>query len=269
MSSSPSTDGPRHEQVAVWLRAQIADGALAPGARLPTEHTLCAQFGVSRITVRHALATLDAEGLVVRRQGSGSFVALPRVPTGLARLTSFAEDAGRAGLSGTSRVLYHGPDAADAFVAGALGLDVGAPIVRLDRLRLADAVPVAFDRAWLPPDLARHLDGHDLAAATLFGLFEARGLVLGRGHLRIDATAATNDVASVLDVAPGMALLRLVRTIATDDGRTLYVQCRQYRADRAAFDLTLARDAHAPVALPSGALPVRDLDTVLLPPGSG
>ena len=262
---SSSSDGPRHEQVAAWLRLQITEGALAPGARLPTEHALCERFGVSRITVRHALATLDAEGLVARRQGAGSFVARPRMPTGLARLTSFAEDAARAGLAGTSHVLYHGPDTADAAIAAALGRDVGAPIVRLDRLRLTDGVPIAFDRAWLPPDLAQALDGHDLAAATLFGLFDRAGLAIDRGHLRIDATAAAGDVADVLGVPPGTALLRLVRTIADGNGRVLYVQCRQYRADRAAFDLTLARDADTPAHLPTGALPVRDLDTVLLP----
>lgn len=257
---------PRHEQVAAWLREQIASCVLAPDAQLPSEHALCARFGVSRVTVRHALGTLEAEGLIVRRQGLGSFVRRPPVPTGLVRLTSFAEDAARAGFAATSQVTHLGPEPADERIAHALGVAPGTPITRLDRVRLADGLPVACDQTWLPPDVADRVAGRDLAAETLFDALAALGLPVTGGHLRFDAVAAPRRVADALGLAPGTPAMRLSRTSVGPDGRVLFFQCRHYRADRVAFDLTLARDAAPPAPLPAGAFPMRQMDAVLLPP---
>ena len=107
----------RHEQVSQWVRERIEGGALGADAQLPSEHDLSARFGVSRVTVRRALQTLEADGLIYRRQGLGSFVSPPRVAQGLVRLTDFAQDMERAGLSASSRVLHHAPVPARALRA--------------------------------------------------------------------------------------------------------------------------------------------------------
>ncbi|MEM1269149.1 MAG: GntR family transcriptional regulator [Bacteroidota bacterium] len=241
---------PRHEQISDWLRTQLSGAQLAPHEQLPSEHELSQSFGVSRITIRRALGTLENEGLIYRRQGLGSFAAPPRVPQGLVRLTDFAQDMERAGYAASSQVLHRAPEPVPAFAAGPLGLDPGATVVRLDRLRLGDGLPFALDHTWLPPFYAQLLEGHDLNRQTIYSLLEQHYQIpVLRGHYRIEAVLATPAEAGPLGVARHAPLLLVERTSLTAADRPVYVQRRYYRADRVAFELELARDqgveAHA------------------------
>ena len=100
-----TTATPRHERVSSWIRDQIETGALLENDQLPSENQLGQRFGVSRITVRRALQTLESEGLIFRRQGLGSFVADNRLHHGLEHLSDFVEDMEAAGLKPESIVL--------------------------------------------------------------------------------------------------------------------------------------------------------------------
>lgn len=232
----------RHEQISTWLRTRIEDGTYEPGDRLPSESALGTQFSVSRITVRRALQTLEADGLIVRRQGRGSFVNAPRVRQGLVRLTDFAEDMEQAGLRPSSQVLSFKPERASPFVAARLGLDDGAAVCRLDRLRLGNGEPIALDRTWLPPSYAHLLDGHDLEQGTIYQILEAHHDVpILRGRYRIEAVDAPADVAELLGVPRRRALLRIERVSFTTGDQRVYYQRRYYRSDRVAYDLTLER----------------------------
>lgn len=238
---------PRHEQVSDWLRAQIEAGHFPPEAQLPSESRLGAQFGVSRITVRRALQTLEAEGRIYRRQGLGSFVRPEPVRQGLVRLTDFVEDMAQAGLEATSRVLHYGPEAPPSAVAAALSLPPGTRAFRLDRLRLGDGAPMAFDRTWLPAFYAGLLDGHDLERETLYRILERDYQIpVVRGHYRLEAINADAPTARALAVAPGTALLRIHRRSVTRDDRPVYYQIRDYRTDRVAYELALERDPARP-----------------------
>ena len=132
---------PRHEQISEWLRGEIEHGRLLVDERLPSESQIGEHFGVSRITVRRALQTLEHEGLIYRRQGLGSFVKGHALRQGLVRLTDFVEDMALAGLKASSKVRHKATEAASEAVADALQLEVGTPLVRLDRLRLANNRP--------------------------------------------------------------------------------------------------------------------------------
>ncbi len=250
---------PRHEQLSDWLRGQVASGRYAAHDQLPSEHELGALFGVSRITVRRALATLENGGLIYRRQGLGSFVAPARLPQGLVRLTDFAQDMERAGLAPSSRVLRHGAEPAPPAAATALGLAENATTVRLDRLRLGDGAPIALDRTWLPPFYAQLLEGHDLTRDTIFRVLEQHyDIPVLRGCYRIEAALAGPDEAGPLEVPVNAPLLLVERTSLTVGDRAVYYQRRYYRADRVAFDLELARE---PDATP-GAMPLREFEPV-------
>lgn len=257
---------PRHEQLSDWLRERLHAGELAAHAQLPSEHDLCSQFGVSRITVRRALQTLEHEGLIYRRQGLGSFVAPPKLPQGLVRLTDFAQDMERAGLVPSSRVLHHAPEAAAPAVAAALDLAPGTTVVRLDRLRLGDGLPIALDRTWLPPFYAQLLEGHDLTVATIYRVLEAHyDIPVLRGRYRIEAAVAAPAEAQPLELPPGAPLLRVERVSLTAGDRVLYFQERYYRADRVAFSLELVREASsgrggAPASLEG--MPLREFEPV-------
>lgn len=234
---------PRHEQISDWMRERIQQGILQPDAQLPSESQLGEQFGVSRITVRRALQTLEGEGLIYRRQGLGSFVRETRVHQGLVRLTDFAEDMAQAGLRAASRVLHLGPEEAGPDVAAALGLDPRRVVVRLDRLRLGDDEPIAFDRTWLPVAYAQLLDGRDLVHESIYQILERDyEIPVLRGRFRIEAVGADADVAAHLQVPEGRALLLIERCSFTHGDRPVYFQRRFYRSDRVAYELELERD---------------------------
>lgn len=252
---------PRHEQLSDWLRDRIRTGEMSTHDQLPSEAELVDLSGVSRITVRRALSTLENEGRLYRRQGLGSFVAPPPLPQGLVHLTDFAQDMDRAGLVASSRVLHRAPEAAPPFVAEALGMEPGAPTVRMDRLRLANGRPVALDQTWLPPFYAQFLEGHDLTTETIYGVLERDYQIpVLRGTYRIEATVARAEEAEPLGVPEGAALLLVGRTSYTAGERAVYHQRRYYRADRVAFDLELAR----PDATADGVtgMPLREFEPV-------
>lgn len=252
---------PRHEQLSEWLRAQITSGAYSVDEQLPSESELGALFEVSRITVRRAVATLENEGLIYRRQGLGSFVSAPKVPQGLVRLTDFTQDMERAGLEPSSRVLHRAQEKAPPAAAAALGIDEGSVVVRLDRLRLGNDRPVALDRTWLPPFYAQLLEGYDLSRDTIYRVLESDyEIPVLRGRYRIEAVLADADTAEALGVAAGEPLLLIERTSLSTGDRAIYFQRRYYRADRVSFELELERGAGA--ADHTDGMPLRDFEPV-------
>lgn len=233
---------PRHEQISDWLRMQIQEGIYAADAQIPSESQLTDQFDVSRITVRRALQTLENEGLIYRRQGLGSFVRDSRVRQGLVRLTDFVEDMAQAGLEASSQVLHFGQEKATVDVAKALGIAEGQIVFRLDRLRLGDGEPVAFDQTWMSVFYAGLLDGHDLEQTTIYRILEAHyGITVERGRYRIKAVNANTDLARHLAVPRGRALLLIERTSVTHGEKHIYFQRRYYRSDRVTYELALER----------------------------
>lgn len=252
---------PRHQQVSDWLREEITSGRRETDEQLPSEKELCERFGISRITVRRALQTLEAEGLIYRRQGLGSFVQEPHVRQPLVRLTDFAQDMERAGLRPASHVLHRAPEDASPLVAEALDLEPGQQVLRLDRLRLGDEQPVAFDRTWLPLFYAQLLEGHDLEQETIYRILERHyGIPVLGGRYRIDAVNAPASVASHLDVDPDCALLLVSRISYTAGRKRIYYQQRFYRSDRITYELELARDEDR--GREEGGMPLREFEPV-------
>jgi GntR family transcriptional regulator len=260
---------PLHEQISGWLRGEIEAGRLPPDSQLPSEHDLCDRFGVSRVTVRRALQTLDADGLIYRRPGLGSFVCDKRLAQGLVRLTDFAQDVGRAGVRATSRVLRMDREPCPAPVALLLGLEAGSVVVRLDRLRLGDGEPLALDQTWLPPYYAQLLDGKDLTRETLYGVLEREfGIPALSGRYRITAALADEGTADPLGVDAGDPLLVIERTTRTVGGKPIYFQRRFYRSDRMAYELELARDPGGGTGRqPPEGMPIREFEAVVFPTG--
>lgn len=258
--SKNSPGKPRHEQVSDWLRDQIEQGVLAENTKLPSESALGSRFGVSRITVRRALQTLESENLIFRRQGLGSFVQDRQVRQGLVRLTDFVEDMQIAGLDPSSRVIHNTPEEAPAHVARHLGVEPGTRVLRLDRLRLGDGDPIAMDRTWLPMTYAALLSPHDLESDTIFSILEREyNICVCRGRFRMESVNAPNDIAQFIDVPWGRALLLIERTSYMAGDLPLYFQQRWYRSDRVAYEIELRRHDGRPSKSP---LPLREFEPV-------
>jgi GntR family transcriptional regulator len=251
---------PRHEQISDYLREKIETGEYEVDEQLPSEKQLGATFDVSRVTVRRALQTLEHEGFIYRRQGLGSFVKERHETQGLVRLTDFAQDMAQAGLEASSRVLHLEPETVPGYVASRLGQDLDAKLVRLDRLRLGDGDPIAFDRTWMPPFYASLLDGHDLEHETIYGILEQDyDIPIIRGQYRITATNAPDDIAEHLNISAGTAVLVIERTSCSRGDKYVYFQRRFYRSDRVAYELELERSDGD--AAHSG-MPLRDFEPV-------
>jgi GntR family transcriptional regulator len=259
---------PLHQQISSWIRGEIESGALEPDARLPSENDLARRFGVSRVTVRRSLQTLEADGLIYRRQGLGSFVSVEPVPQGLVRLTDFAQDMARAGLRASSRVLHRANEPCPPAVAERLGVESESTVLRLDRLRLGDGEPLALDRTWIPPYYAQLLEGYDLDRETLYRLLEREyGIPALSARYRITSAAADGEEARALRVLPRSPLLVIERTSRTTGDRPIYFQRRFYRSDRIVYELEVARD---PDQLRSGSvegegMPLREFEPVFRP----
>lgn len=244
MTPEPLAAGPMplYQQLKQRLRVEIARGDYKPGDRLPAEPELIQQFGVSRITVRQALSDLASEGLVVRRHGKGTFVAERPIPHELVRLTDFVEDMELAGLAPSSRVLNFTREPASTAVALALVLPVETEVVRIDRLRLADDNPIAYDTTWLPLRYGALLKESELSAETIYHVLEARyGIPVEQGVFSFTAAVADASLAQALQVELGTALLVIERVSYTRNDDPVYVQRRYYRTDRVQYRATLQR----------------------------
>ena len=214
---------------------------LEPGAAIPTERTLALQFGASRTTVRQALADLTVEGRLRRVQGSGTFVAEPKVAQRL-QLSSYTEDMKAQGREPSSRLLALDDLPADQELADRLGMRRGEIVLRVRRLRLADDEPMAVEITHLArrrfPGLRRHLRAGKSLYQTLRERF---GVELGHAEETIETALAGPDEAHVLGADVGMPMLLLSRHSFDTDGAPVEWARSIYRGDRYKFVASLNR----------------------------
>jgi len=238
---------PKHAQLRALLVTLCATG-LAPDAAIPSERELMVTHGVSRATVRRAVESLVAEGVLRRVQGKGTFVAPPRVQSHL-HLASFTQDMRRRGKEPATRVVRVGSEVPPPAVAARLGLRDGAPAWLVERVRLASGEPMAFETGWYSPVLLPGLDRHDLAG-SLYELFASQyGLRVDTAEQTVRAELADAALAHHLDVATGDPVLAFDRLSRTGD-RPLEHVVSHYRGDRyelhVLLDRTMPDEAAAP-----------------------
>lgn len=205
---------PLYQRTAELLRSRIVGREWPPGTRLPSEQELCVEFGVSSITMRRSIASLVAEGLVVRQQGRGTFVAAdPVIVQGSPRLTSFTQDLAQRGWSASSRVLEVTTSAGTDLTCSRLGVPPGARVTVVRRLRLADGIPIAVQSAHLPalsfPDIEGRLA--DGTASLYEVLRHDYGTAPGSATETLRVDAATPADAGLLEVPAGSPVFRIER----------------------------------------------------------
>lgn len=250
---------PRHEQISNRLREQIESGRWKVDEKLPSENELTEKFDVSRVTVRRALQTLENEQLIYRRQGLGSFVKDHRSHQSFVRLRDFVEEMKRSGMEASSKVLTLRPETVPAPVASLLQVDDDAKVLRLDRLRLGDDKPVAFDITWLPMFYGQLIEDYDLEEETIYGILERDyEIPVEKGYYRIEAENAGEYLAGHLRVEAGTALLLIDRLSLTVGEKPIYYQKRYYRTDRIVYELMVQRQPGADPGEGEEQLPLRE-----------
>jgi len=233
----------RYQRVQDSLAEEIARGRRSAGSRLPPERALAEHFGVSRVTLRRALAELERVGIVARHPGGWTVVGA-RIGEPPNVLMSFSEMAASRGLTAAARVLELHVRPATIDEAESLGLAPGAPLFELERLRLMDDVPILIDRSVVPLALAPDLVEVDFSAASLYHELEERyGLRPTRARFAVEAVAADERQATLLHLQPAEPLLRCHQLTEDESGRPLEMCEMVYRGDRYRFRATLVRGA--------------------------
>jgi GntR family transcriptional regulator len=227
-----ATKVPRYYVVKSAL-LELLTGA-PPGQVLPTERELAERFGTSRTTVRQALGELMAEGRLERTQGRGTFVAAPKLVQ-VRQLTSFTDDVRAQGRAPGNIVLRVERVPAESEVAEALELRKGARVHLVERLRLADGVPVAHEVAHLAGRLPRLRSELASRGSLYTTLREAYGIVLADVEDTVETALASPAEAELLGVDTGLPML-LVRRLARDaTGRPVEWTRSVFRGDRFRF----------------------------------
>jgi len=235
-------DEARYERIARYLRTLVAAGE--PGDRLPSDTELCRRFGVSRMTARQAVQVLVNEGLVFRRRGRGTFLAATRVGRLLGSPLSFTESMRRRGLRPSSMVLRAEVTAPAPEDVETLGLRDGDRVVVLERLRLADDVPMAVERAVLVPTLITILR-EDLDRGSLHAAMEQLGRIPTRAHATVTARPANAAERRLLELSTRTVLVCERRVIFDQLGEPLEHTETRYASQRYLFEAVLQRDEQA------------------------
>jgi GntR family transcriptional regulator len=186
---------------------------------------------VSLMTARHALATLEHEGLVERRRGIGTFVATPKIHFN--KLMSYTEQMAARSLTAASRILSLKAIEAEPEVAARLSLPADEPLIELKRLRHAADEPFALETCYLSQKEFPGILTAPLGRESLFAVLERNyNVKLGYADEEVDATAADSEIADLLGIPRRDPLLRIRQVIFSSNGKALIYVLGLYRSDR-------------------------------------
>jgi GntR family transcriptional regulator len=232
---------PLYVQIAESLMDRIDSGELSAGDRLPPERTLSEMLGVNRLTLRRALRVLAGEGLLVRRQGKGTYIARPKIERHAGSLVSFTRGMQRSGYTPGAKILSFTQSPADASLSKELQMPTSAAVYLVHRLRTLNREPVLLERYTIPaarfPDLKRF----DLETRSLYEIFEREyGVAVRRARQSLEPVSATEYEARLLNVEPGAPLMLERRTSFDEKGRPVEQGKDLYRGDRFRFVTEIA-----------------------------
>ncbi|UZT81943.1 GntR family transcriptional regulator [Caproicibacterium sp. BJN0003] len=219
---------PLYEQIMESIKQEMHSGNLAPHQKLPTEDELSTQYGVSRITIRRAIAELVKLGLVEKKQGKGTFVAAPKLRKAFNRPgMSFTEICAANGMKASAKILFSGVEIPqNEQVVKWLGLKPGTQAVRILRLRYADGRPLVIEDNYFSMEYA-YLLAVDLEHNSLYHyLREKKGIEIIPGEVILRLVRADSKTAKLLEVSRGTPMLQIDSCTRKGDGDVLHT-CHQ------------------------------------------
>jgi GntR family transcriptional regulator len=234
---------PAWVQIEEQLTDRIESGALGVGERLPPERELAEELSVSRMTVRQALASLAARGLVERGVGRGTFVReAGKVVHDLTRVAGFTEEVERHGLEAGARILEAVEGPASERVARALAIDPGSAVVRLERVRLGAGRPMSLEDTCVPAACFPGLLEEDLSGSLYTLMRDRYDLGPVSATERLEPVAARSHEADALGVEEGSPLMFVERVAYAADGTAVEFSRERHRGDRARFVVRVVPD---------------------------
>ena len=242
-ASGLAVDGAKSHRVYLLLRDEIISGVYPPGSKLPGELRLVEHYGVSRVTVRRALAALEAAGMIRRSPGVGTVVLDQAVSTTriTADTSNLLPNIVRMGKDSEVRLLAFNYIPATGHIREQLGLPQAARVQRSVRLRLVDGKPFSHLTTHVPEGIAQSYTEADLASTPLHALLERSGVRVDSATQTISATLANQETAQALEVAEGAPLISVNRVVYDVDGKGVEHLMALYRPDRYRLQINLNR----------------------------
>lgn len=231
LSANKASSTPLYIQIAKSIRSHINEGRIEKGEAIPSERALCEITGASRVTVRKAVDQLIDEGLLRRKQGSGTFVS-ERIEVPATYLGGFTEDAQARGEEPGSVWLIRNYANPTSEEASKLKVSMSSIVVRLGRVRLSEDEPLAIEHAVVPQSLLPPIEE---IGDSLYAALETRGNRPHKGRQKVRASLASPTEAGLLSVQERSAVLRIERITWLDDGTVIEFTRSAYRADRYQF----------------------------------
>ncbi len=230
------TGVPLYIQIVENLTERIKSGALVPGHRLPPERELSEMLKVNRMTLRQALNSLEAHGLLVRRQGDGTYVADSKIERQAGKLVPFTQGMQRRGYKPGAKVITLEQRPADAAIAKELHLRTSEPVYHIHRLRLINQEPVMLESFTLPVSRFPGLERHNLANRSAYEVMETEyGVTISRARQSLEPTLATEYEAEQLHIKPGAPLMLETRLAFDQHDQPVEYGRDLYRGDRFRF----------------------------------
>ncbi|MGE7366224.1 GntR family transcriptional regulator [Desemzia incerta] len=228
---------PIYIQIHNKIRKMIEEGKWQVGERIPSERDLAKTFEVSRMTLRQAVQTLVDEGILERRVGSGTYVSSQKVQEKMTGIQSFTETILSQGKTPTSKTVSYHVKPASVSEAEHLNLQNETVVLRMERVRFADDVPICFEVATIPYHLVESLGKKEITSSLYRTLAEKKDIHVGRAEQTISAMLASERTAEHLNIKRGEAILRLKQITYSKDNRPFEYVRTQYVADRFEFYL--------------------------------
>jgi GntR family transcriptional regulator len=235
------TSIPLYVQIAESLLDRIESGELRPGDRLPAERELSQTLEVNRMTVRRALQVLELQGLLMRRQGDGTYVTAPKIERQAGNLVPFTKGMQRRGYTPGAEVITFERRPAEPSVAKELQLPVSTPVYYIRRLRLINQEPVMLERFTLPVRRVPGLERYDLANCSVYEVMETKyGISVTRARQSLEPVVAAEYEAELLRVNAGAPLMLEQRLSFDQDDQPIEYGNDLYRGDRFRFVTEIA-----------------------------
>lgn len=223
---------PAYLQIAAAMKELLRNGQIPPGTAMPPERVLAQQFGVSRMTMRQANDLLEREGLIERQAGRGTFAVQNRIIKQEQETRSFSEDIRRRGGVPSSRLISFRSIESNAAEAEFFGITPGQTVYEIERVRLADNTPIAFESVRIPAVLCPHLERFNLVDHSLYAILEGNyGIELAGSEDEISAIQPNKLHRKMLALPRNTAVLQIKRKTFTSDGRPLEIATTVYRGD--------------------------------------
>ncbi len=228
------TSLPLYQQLAETIKADIINGKYTAGSKIPSENDLARIYDVSRVTVRGALDALYDEGLINKVHGKGTFVSSKRISRNIAKGISFSDMIRLNGMTPSSRIIKCAYEPANEADIRELGLEPDSEIIVLERLRLADNVPVSIDTVRMHPR-ASFIMNYDLTKSSMIAALRENGIMTSTPDRIVRLVYASKDAARYLGIEQGYPLLSIYHITFDQNGVPLDRTTQLIIGDRIEF----------------------------------